>query len=229
MLPTTSLAEQATRQGLAVQSSSVKVHLIDDHDAFRTSTVWLLEAADFQVQDYPSANEFLKRYAHADGFGCIVSDVRMPGISGLELVSEVQRLGIALPILLITGHGDVPLAVEAMQKGAANFIEKPFSEQAIVSAILAAIDEPREAKAERATAVEAGKQSAVLAAAAEIITRLSVREHQLFEAVISGKANKIISRELNISIKTVELHRAKMMAKFGVRSIAELFHFVFGR
>jgi FixJ family two-component response regulator len=183
------------------------VYLVDDNDAFRESTAWLLETAGYQVQAFASGPEFLAAHAAArhPGAHCLVSDIRMPEMSGLQLQEELNKRGARLPLVFVTAHGDVPLAVEAMRKGASNFLEKPFSEEALTEAIEVAI----------AAARSSGAETALLA-------KLSPREKQVLDLVVASKPNKIIADILGISIKTVELHRANMMHKLGVRSLPEL-------
>jgi FixJ family two-component response regulator len=184
------------------------VYLVDDNDAFRESTAWLLETAGYQVQAFASGAEFLDAHAGAPhpGAHCLVSDIRMPQMSGLQLQEELNRRGARLPLVFVTAHGDVPLAVEAMRKGASNFLEKPFSDEALIEAVEVAL----------AAARSAG------GAEAELLARLSPREKQVLDLVVASKPNKIIADILGISIKTVELHRANMMHKLGVRSLPEL-------
>jgi FixJ family two-component response regulator len=183
------------------------VYLVDDNDAFRESTAWLLETAGYQVQAFASGPEFLAAHAAArhPGAHCLVSDIRMPEMSGLQLQEELNKRGARLPLVFVTAHGDVPLAVEAMRKGASNFLEKPFSEEALTEAIEVAI----------AAARSSGADTVLLA-------KLSPREKQVLDLVVASKPNKIIADILGISIKTVELHRANMMHKLGVRSLPEL-------
>lgn len=183
------------------------VYLVDDNDAFRESTAWLLETAGYQVQAFASGPEFLAAHAAArhPGAHCLVSDIRMPEMSGLQLQEELGKRGARLPLVFVTAHGDVPLAVEAMRKGASNFLEKPFSEEALTEAIEVAI----------AAARGGGGETALL-------SKLSPREKQVLDLVVASKPNKIIADILGISIKTVELHRANMMHKLGVRSLPEL-------
>lgn len=188
------------------------VHLVDDNEAFRRSTAWLLEAADFAVRDYPDAQAFLHALDRAQGEpapGCIVSDVRMPGMSGIELHEELHRRRCPLPLVFITAHGDVPLAVQAMRKGAVDFIEKPFDEQTLVHAVNCALSRARSAPARNADA-------------SRRLAQLTPRERQVMELVVAGKLNKMVADELGISIKTVELHRANMMTKLGVRNLPDL-------
>lgn len=184
------------------------VYLVDDNDAFRESTAWLLETAGYQVQAHASGADFLEAYAGAPhpGARCLVSDIRMPQMSGLQLQEELVKRGLRLPLVFVTAHGDVPLAVEAMRKGASNFLEKPFSDQALIEAVEVALATAR---------AGSGAEAALLA-------RLSPREKQVLDLVVASKPNKIIADILGISIKTVELHRANMMHKLGVRSLPEL-------
>ncbi len=197
--------------------AEARVYLVDDNDGFRDSTAWLLETAGFEVAAFASGPEFVETYGgdrHGDVPECLVSDMRMPQMSGLQLQDELRRRGIVLPLVFVTAHGDVPLAVEAMRKGAANFLEKPFGEDALVDAIRAAL----------ATARKNGAVGAV----GECMARLSPRERQVLDLVIASKPNKIIADILGISIKTVELHRANMMSKLGVRSLPELMKVALG-
>lgn len=182
------------------------VFLVDDNDGFRDSTAWLLETAGYAVRAFPSGPDFLDAYAQArhEGEHCLVSDIRMPQMSGLQLQEELLRRGIRIPVVFVTAHGDVPLAVEAMRKGASNFLEKPFSDEALTEAVEVALANAR-----------GGRGAALLA-------RLSPREKQVLDLVVASKPNKIIADILGISIKTVELHRANMMHKLGVRSVPEL-------
>jgi two-component system, LuxR family, response regulator FixJ len=194
------------------------VHLIDDHDAFRESTLWLLEAANFTVFDYASGGEFLQRIDAVRGTqACVLSDVRMPQMSGLELLAELKRRKLALPLIFMTGHGDVPLAVEAMRNGASDFLEKPFSEAAIVAALDAAF-----APAARDTVSSPREREPISGDSAKALATLSTRERQVFDLVTQGKSNKEIGRELFVSVKTVELYRARMMSKLSVKSLPEL-------
>lgn len=192
-----------------------RVYLVDDNDGFRDSTAWLLETAGFAPRAHASAASFLAAYEaerHGADEECLVSDIRMPQMSGLQLQDELIRRGIRLPLVFVTAHGDVPLAVEAMRKGAANFLEKPFTEEALVHAIQAAFASRRE---------QAPLHNPALG-------RLSPRERQVLDLVVASKPNKIIADILGISIKTVELHRANMMAKLGVRSLPELMKVALG-
>ena len=194
-----------------------RVYLVDDNDGFRDSTSWLLETAGFEVESFASGPAFLEAYAgrrHGDASECLVSDIRMPGMSGLQLQDELRRRGIGLPLVFVTAHGDVPLAVEAMRKGASNFLEKPFSEEALVEALRTALAHAR------------SRGSGGMAN--ELLAKLSPRERQVLDLVVASKPNKIIADILGISIKTVELHRANMMGKLGVRSLPELMKVALG-
>jgi len=193
-----------------------RVHLVDDNGAFRDSTAWLLETAGYEVHAFASGPAFLEAYAgrrHGDAGECLVSDIRMPGMSGLQLQDELARRGIQLPLVFVTAHGDVPLAVEAMRKGASNFLEKPFTDEALLEALRTAMVRAR------------GHGGGM---ANELLAKLSPRERQVLDLVVASKPNKIIADILGISIKTVELHRANMMGKLGVRSLPELMKVALG-
>src|SRR5690554_3457892 len=194
-----------------------RVYLVDDNDGFRDSTAWLLETAGYEVEAFASGPAFLAAYAgnrHGDASECLVSDIRMPDMSGLQLQDELGRRGIQLPLVFVTAHGDVPLAVEAMRKGATNFLEKPFSEEALIEALRTALAHAR------------GRGSGGMAN--ELLAKLSPRERQVLDLVVASKPNKIIADILGISIKTVELHRANMMGKLGVCSLPELMKVALG-
>lgn len=197
--------------------SVTRVYLVDDNPGFRESTAWLLETAGYEVDAYAGAREFLDDYArqrHGAAAECLVSDIRMPEMSGLQLQEELRRRGVPLPLVFVTAHGDVPMAVEAMRKGASNFIEKPFSDEALLDAI------------RLACAPRRGAGGPVVHN--ERLARLSPRERQVLDLVVASKPNKIIADILGISIKTVELHRANMMAKLGVKTLPELMKVALG-
>lgn len=193
-----------------------RVYLVDDNDGFRDSTAWLLQTAGFETLAYASGPEFIAAYTgerHGEAAECLISDIRMPQMSGLQLQDELLRRGCALPLVFVTAHGDVPLAVEAMRKGASNFLEKPFSDDALIEAIRTAIASAR-------GGAGAGAQGR--------LALLSPRERQVLDLVVASKPNKIIADILGISIKTVELHRSNMMNKLGVRSLPELMKVALG-
>jgi two-component system, LuxR family, response regulator FixJ len=185
-------------------SEPVEVHVIDDDAALRDSLVFLLTSAGLSVRAFDSAEAFLA--AGVDN-GCVLTDVRMPGVSGVDLLRRLRAAGSRLPVIVMTGHGDVALAVEAMKLGAADFLEKPFSDDALLSAVDTALA-PRGASSDQTWARK--------------LSELSQRERQVLEGLIEGKANKDIARELEISPRTIEIYRAKVMAKMGAGSFAEL-------
>jgi two-component system response regulator FixJ len=189
-------------------ATKAMLYLVDDNDGFRDSTAWLLETAGYEVQAYASGPAFLDALSAAQpaGEACLVSDMRMPEMSGLQLQEELIKRGSRLPVVFVTAHGDVPLAVEAMRKGASNFLEKPFSDEALTDAVEMALAHARN---------NGGAE-------AELLAKLSPRERQVLDLVVASKPNKIIADILGISIKTVELHRANMMHKLGVRSLPDL-------
>lgn len=202
----------------ALPVANTQVYLVDDHEPFRRSTAWLLEAADLDVRDYPCGQDLLDAIADepAGSWGrCIVSDIRMPAMSGLELLEELRRRGIALPVVFVTAHGDVPLAVEAMRRGASHFLEKPFDGEHLVGAVRMAVQEPLRGQLGSSRCDQK-------------LSRLTPRERQVMNLVVAGRLNKSIADDLAISIKTVELHRANMMSKLGVRNVPQLVRLVLG-
>ncbi len=187
------------------------VHVIDDDAAVRDSLKFLLEAAQFAVCTYESAADFLKMLPGLE-MGCVITDVRMPGVSGIDLLRQVRNSSKTLPVIVITGHGDIPLAVEAMKIGAVDFFEKPFDDDAFLAAVHFALEQ--NAKGAKR---EAGR--------AEITSRmagLSVRERQVLDGLVAGHANKIIAFNLEISPRTVEIYRANVMTKMRAKSLSEL-------
>ncbi|PLR24891.1 DNA-binding response regulator [Caulobacter zeae] len=190
--------------------SDAVVHVVDDDADARDSLAFLLETADFRVRTYASALAFLSDLSEVEP-GCVITDVRMPGMTGQELVRRLKAEGSALPVVMITGHGDIPMAVEAMHDGVVDFIEKPFSEARILAAL------------ERALA--AAPQPAVSNDQAQVLARmetLSERERQVLDGVVAGHPNKIIARDLGISPRTVEIYRAKLMSKMHADNLAAL-------
>jgi two-component system, LuxR family, response regulator FixJ len=192
------------------------VHLIDDDDGVRQSLAFLLATSGFAVRVYESAIAFLDAAATLQP-GCIITDVRMPGIDGLELQRQLKARRIGLPVIVMTGHGDVPLAVEAMKAGAVDFIEKPFGDETLLSAIRIAID--RQTRSARRDDEVATTQTR--------LDTLSARELEVLDGLIAGRPNKTIAYDLNISARTVEVHRANLMAKMGAASLSELVRMVF--
>ena len=191
------------------------VHVIDDYAAARDSLGFLLDCAGLPVRTYPSAADFLTVASNARQ-GCIVTDVRMPDMNGLEMVARLRALGVLLPVIIITGHADVPLAIQAMKAGVADFVEKPFGDDAILKAIRSAL----------ASHVERGQRERNRD---DIVTRLatlSTREKQVLEGLIEGQANKVIAYDLSISARTVEVYRANVMTKMGAASLSELIQLV---
>ena len=187
------------------------IHVVDDDEALRDSMTWMLEGNNYKVATYDSADAFL-RVISPVMVGCVVLDVRMPGMSGLELFEELGRRGCSLPVVFITGHGDVPMAVSALKKGAVDFIEKPFSEADMLRLI------------EQCLTLERGNRDKRLQEAETVrrLEHLTQREREVLGLIIIGKLNKQIADVLGISIKTVEVHRARVMEKMAAHSLAEL-------
>jgi two-component system response regulator FixJ len=192
------------------------VHLIDDDDGVRQAVGFLLTTSGFAVRVYESATAFLEALPSLQP-GCVVTDVRMPVMDGLALQRELKNRGISLPVIIITGHADVPLAVEAMKVGAVDFIEKPFDDEALLSAVRMAIDRhARDASRDDETAAIKAK-----------LASLSPREREVLRGLIAGLPNKTIAYDMKISARTVEVHRANVMARMGARSVADLVRMAF--
>lgn len=187
------------------------IYIVDDDEALRDSLAWLLESSGYGVEVFASADAFLARFDPAMT-GCLMLDVRMPGMSGLELFDELQRRHCALPVVFITGHGDVPMAVAAVKKGAIDFIEKPFGDRDILKLIEDSLALERVGREKRQQEAETARRLAAL----------TQREREVLDLIIAGKLNKQIADVLGISIKTVEVHRARVMEKMGASSLAEL-------
>jgi len=192
-------------------SRELTVFVVDDDQAMRNSLKWLIESVGMQVETFGSAQAFLDAYYPARG-GCLLVDVRMPGMSGLELQAYLTRREIGIPVIIITGHGDVSMAVKAMKVGAVDFIEKPFDDEELLNSIRNALQHDQKQRALRA------QRNDIAARVAE----LTPREHEVMTLVTDGKSNKEIAVELGVSAKTVEVHRARMMDKMRADSLAEL-------
>jgi two-component system, LuxR family, response regulator FixJ len=190
--------------------AEAKAHVVDDDDDAREALAFLLSSADLPVQTYPSATAFLAVASEARGV--VVTDVRMPEMDGIELVRRLRALGIALPVIVMTGHGDIQLAVEAMKAGVMDFIEKPYKNEVMLAAIAAGLARRSENEArDEARAEMLGRYE-----------RLSARERQVLGGLIAGYANKVIARNLEISPRTVEIYRANVMGKMRASSLSDL-------
>lgn len=187
------------------------IHVIDDDDAARDSLQFLLETAGHRARTYETAQAFLQRLPQEED-GCVITDVRMPGMSGIELLKTLKARAFPFPVIVITGHGDIPLAVEAMREGAADFLEKPYNDEALLQSIARALDSSRST-----TRTDDAK--------AEILRRiseLSGREAEVMAGLVAGKSNKVIAIDLEISPRTVEIYRANVMSKMNADSLPAL-------
>ena len=193
------------------------VYVVDDDEGVRDSLQWLLEGKDYRVRCYDSAETFLSRYDSRE-VACLIVDIRMGGMTGLELQDRLVERKSPLPIVFITGHGDVPMAVTTMKKGAMDFIQKPFQEDALVSLVERMLDQAKEAFSEHQNSVS---RDALLA-------KLTSREAQVLERIVAGRLNKQIADDLGISIKTVEAHRANIMEKLNANTVADLLKIALG-
>ena len=191
------------------------VYVIDDDDGARHSLEFLLDCAGVRVRSFPSADAFLEASPPLAG-ACVVTDVRMPGMSGIELVEEMMRRGAGAPVIVITGHADVPLAIQAMRAGVADFIEKPFDDEVMLGAI-------RKALAEQSGDDAAETERRVVR---EHIALLSPREREVMDGLVAGEANKAIAFDLGISARTVEVYRANVMMKMQARTLSDLVRMV---
>lgn len=187
------------------------VHVVDDDPAIRESLAFLLDTTGFTARTYESGPELLARLDRLEP-GCVVTDVRMPSMNGLELVRRLTEAGVAHPVIVMTGHADVPLAVEAMKAGVTDFIEKPFDDETLLSAIRGALDSKEGAEFETAKQAEARER----------LQSLSARERQVLDGLVAGQANKGIAFDLGISPRTVEVYRANVMTKMRAGSLSEL-------
>ena len=188
-----------------------KVYVIDDDEAMRDSLNFLLDSASYEVTLFDSALKFLDALPGL-AFGCVVSDVRMPGLDGIELLKRMKADHCTFPIVIMTGHGDVPLAVEAMKLGAVDFLEKPFEDDRLIGMIDAALRQ----------AESSARSEAVMLDVAARVTTLSPRERQVMDGLIAGLSNKLIAKEYDISPRTIEVYRANVMTKMQAGSLSEL-------
>ena len=193
------------------EENNAIVFIVDDDASVRDSLRWLIESVQLRVQCYATAQEFLDGYS-GQQTGCVVLDVRMPGISGLDLQEELIQQGFVLPVIIITGHADVPMAVRAFKSGVFDFIEKPFNDQHLIDRIQQAIEKSRSQKVNIQRRQEARER----------LQKLSSREIQVLNCIVAGSSNKSMARELDISVKTVETHRANLMSKMKAGSVSEL-------
>jgi FixJ family two-component response regulator len=187
------------------------VFVIDDDPSVRKSLSRLLRSVGHAVETFSSAEEFLAR-EHFDGIGCMILDVQMPGLSGMDLQAELSKAETSMPVVFITGHGDIPMSVEAMRKGAVHFLSKPFDDSDLLAAVKEAIEKDRQAKAEQAEIHDIRNR----------LSLLTPREYEILRYVITGMLNKQIAFVLNIAEKTVKIHRGRVVEKLRVDSVAEL-------
>jgi two-component system response regulator FixJ len=191
--------------------SNALVHVIDDDEASRESLVFLLRSAQMEVRSYESGPTFLASFKDSPSC-CVITDVRMPEMTGIELLRRLRESGSDVPVIVITGHGDIPLAVDAMKLGAADFFEKPYDDDGLLTAVHSALDRKD----------SADKQSAARAEIGERLATLSNRERQVLDGLVAGKPNKIIAFDHGISPRTVEIYRANVMTKMQAASLSEL-------
>jgi two-component system, LuxR family, response regulator FixJ len=198
------------------ESEKPLVHLVDDDEAIRRSAGFMLKTSGFQVKSYESGVELLKNSASLEP-GCILLDIRMPGMDGLEVQRKLQEKGVSLPVIIMTGHGDVALAVQAMKAGAVDFIEKPFEKSALLGALAEGLERLRRGES-------SGNR---LRDATTRLQALTAREREVLDGLAQGLPNKTIAYDLGISPRTVEIHRANLMTKLGVRSLSEALRIAF--
>jgi RNA polymerase sigma factor (sigma-70 family) len=191
--------------------SKATVFVVDDDQAMRNSLKWLIESVGVSVESFASADDFLAHFQPGRA-GCLVLDVRMPGMSGLELLEHLARSNMHIPAVIITGHGDVPMAVRAMKSGAVDFIEKPFNDEVLLDAIRRAIAFEEQQRSQFSEHREIRER----------LAHLTPREHEVMDMVCEGRSNKEIANALGVSAKTIEAHRARVMEKMQAGSLAEL-------
>ncbi len=196
-------------------TQELTVFIVDDDDAVRESLAFLMKSVGIRAETFASAQAFLDVY-NPSRAGCLLLDIRMPGMSGLELQDKLIQLGSILPIIFITGHGDVPMAVKAIKAGAADFVQKPFRDQELIDRIREVLEEDAQTRAEKLQRNEILRR----------MDTLTEREREVMEQVVEGKANKVVAIDLNVSQRTVEIHRANVMEKMKARSLAQLVRLV---
>ncbi len=201
-----------------MRNPEAKIYIVDDDKAFRDSLRWLLESNGYQIESFASAKEFLESFISGKP-GCLVLDIRMPEMTGLELQEKLNKKGVHIPVIFVTGHGDIPMAVSAVKQGAMDFIEKPFNESDMLELIRNALVLDTQRR-------EADDRQALISSR---LAKLTFSERKVMECVIAGKPNKIIADQFDITVKTVEAHRAKVMDKMEVNSLAELVQLVVGK
>ena len=194
------------------------VYVVDDDEAVRDSLQWLLEGKDYRVRCFESAEAFLGRYDPRE-VACLIADIRMQGMSGLDLQDRLMESGSPLPIVFVTGHGDVPMAVTTMKKGAMDFIQKPFEEANLLGLVERMLQTARESFSDFQLAANRDA----------LLSRLTSREAQVLERIVAGRLNKQIADDLGISIKTVEAHRANIMEKLNAKTVADLLKIALGQ
>ena len=200
-----------------MEESESIVFIIDDDPLYRGSTERLVRSVGLRVQSFESAREFLSS-RRPNVASCLVLDVRMPGLSGLDLQLELAKVGVQMPIIFVTGHGDIPMSVQAMKAGAVEFLAKPFRDQALLDAINQAIERDRVTRRQRAKSVELRRR----------YESLGPREREVFECVVSGMLNKQMADKLGTTERTIKFHRGQIMRKMEAKSVAELVRFAYG-
>ena len=193
-------------------SDQAVVHVIDDDEAMRDSLAFLLGAAGMEVRTYESATGFLDVVSKVATTGCVITDVRMPGMSGIDLLRRLRELELGIPVIVITGHGDVPLAVEAMKIGALDFLEKPFDDEVLLASVRSVFKQLNQDQGRQAERNEIARR----------LAGLSNRERDVLEGLVSGHANKQIAYDLGISPRTIEIYRANLMTKMQAASLSDL-------
>jgi FixJ family two-component response regulator len=194
------------------------IYVVDDDEAVRDSLQWLLEGKGYRVRCFESAESFLSRY-DAREVACLIVDIRMSGMTGLELQNRLLEARSPLPIVFITGHGDVPMAVDTMKKGAMDFIQKPFNEEQIVGLVERMLEHAKDTFADYQLSINRDA----------LLSKLTLRESQVLERIVAGRLNKQIADDLGISIKTVEAHRANIMEKLSANTVADLLKIALGQ